>query len=104
MSNRELVKWAPFSAVIPGSVMVNDVLKKKNKVKMPVLSDDQKNELQDKMITYYNNQEKVNIRYFKAGNIFKIKGIITNIDYNNHKLIINEEIPLFFSQIIAFFE
>ncbi len=104
MSNRELVKWAPFSAVIPGNVMVNDVLKKKNKVKMPVLSDDQKNELQDKMITYYNNQEKVNIRYFKAGNIFKIKGIITNIDYNNHKLIINKEIQLFFSQIIAFFE
>lgn len=103
MSNRELVKWQPFSAVVTGNVMINDVLNRKNKVAMPVLSEDQKNELQEKMLSSYNNQDTINVKYYKGGKIFEVKGIISNIDNIAHKLVINGQISVFFSQIIAFF-
>lgn len=103
MSNRELVKWQPFSAVVTGNVMINEVLNKKNKIAMPVLSEDQKNELQEKMLISYNNQDIINIRYYKAGKVLEVKGIISNIDSIGHKLVINGQISVFFSQIIAFF-
>ena len=49
-TNRGMIKWAPFNAVQSGNSMVNDVLKKKNKVTMPILSDDQIEVLEQKLI------------------------------------------------------
>lgn len=97
---RGMIKWQPFNAVAPGSYMVNDVLKEKNKVNMPVLSDDQKQILQDKIIEAFNNQEIITIKYFRAGRYYLIKGKISNIDVPNLKLTINTENMVFFSQII----
>lgn len=102
--DRDIAKWQPFSAVVPGRVMVNEVLKRKNKEVMPTLSEDQKEELQSNLLMFYNNQDKVNVRYYKAGRILNVSGFITNIDYFNHKITVNDDTLLSFSQIIAFFE
>ena len=96
-------KWNPFNAVASGEYMVNDVLKEKNKLKMPILSDDQKQELQNRMFEAFNNQEIIKVKYFKSGNLYVKEGKITNIDQNLHKIIINQTFPVFFSQIIEFF-
>ena len=54
-------KWNPFNAVAPGGFMVNEVLKEKNKIDMPILSDDQKMELQERIFEAHNNQEIIKI-------------------------------------------
>ena len=54
-------KWNPFNAVAPGGFMVNEVLKEKNKIDMPILSDDQKMELQERIFEAYNNQYTIKI-------------------------------------------
>ena len=56
-SNRSKAKWAPFNAVVPGDEMIKDVLKKKNVVKMPILSDDQIAEIERSLI---NNEDFFN--------------------------------------------
>ena len=38
-------KWAPFAAVAQGSDMISEVLSKRNKVEMPILSEDQIQEI-----------------------------------------------------------
>lgn len=96
-------KWNPFNAVASGDYMINDVMKEKNKVSMPILSEDQKLELQNKMFEAFYNQEMINVKYFKAGKVYIIEGIITNIDQNSHKIVLNSDISVFFSQIIEFF-
>ena len=96
-------KWNPFNAVAPGGMMVNEVLREKNKIDMPVLSEDQKLELQNKMFEAFYNQETIKVKYFKAGKVYIKEGIITNIDQNSHKIVLNSEFPVFFSQIIDFF-
>ena len=57
-------KWNPFNAVAPGGMMVNEVLREKNKIEMPILSDDQKMALQERILEAHNNQEIIKIKYF----------------------------------------
>lgn len=96
-------KWNPFNAVASGDYMIGEVLEKKNKMKMPILSDDQKEQLQCKMLEAFNNQETIKIKYFKNGNIYIKEGRITNIDSNSHKITLDSKYFVYFSQIIDFF-
>jgi len=100
MGKREMVKWQPFNAVAPGSFMVEEALKEKNKIKRPVLSDDQKQVLQDRVLEGYQNQEEMKIIYFKNGRLFKVEGIINDIVRQERKLIINGKLEIYFSQIV----
>lgn len=93
-------KWNPFNAVAPGGYMVKEVMKEKNKVEMPILSEDQKMEIQERIFEAFNNQEIITITYFRGGNMYNIEGIIEKIDINSRKILINSEISVFFSQII----
>jgi hypothetical protein len=92
-------KWNPFNAVAPGSDMVKEVMKEKNKIKMPILSEDQKMAIQERLFESFNNQEIINITYFKGGNMYSVEGIIEKIDINSRKIVINSDISVFFSQI-----
>ena len=96
-------KWNPFNAVAPSEMMVNDVLREKDKIDMPVLSEDQKAELQERIIEAYNNQELIKVKYFKGGKIYVSEGKIDKIDINSHKIVINGGFSVFFSQIIEIF-
>ncbi len=93
-------KWNPFSAVAPGGFMVNEVLKEKNKIEMPVLSDDQKMELQERILEAHNNQETIKIKYFRGGRLYITEGKVEKIDANSHKIVLNGGFSVFFSQII----
>ena len=99
-TNRGMIKWAPFSAVAPGSYMVNEVLNKKNKVKMPILSEDQINDINDKTLNAFNNKEIIKIKFFREGKYYEKRGIIANIDLNCRKILLNDGFSVFFSQII----
>ncbi len=98
--DRSKAKWAPFNAVAPGTAMISEVLKRKNVVKMPILSDDQIKEIEDKLINSFNNQVKITIKYFRSGRYYKRDGIVVNIDKLGRKIALNDEYNLFFSQII----
>ena len=88
MSNRSKAKWAPFNAVAPGEEMIKEVLKRKNIVKMPILSDDQITEIENKLINSYNNQIKINIKYFRGGRYYLREGIVDNIDVLGRKIVL----------------
>lgn len=100
MMDRGMIKWQPFSAVAPSNKMINDVLSKKNVVKMPILSEDQLLTIQEKLFSSFQKKEIVTIWYFFAGRYYTIKGLVTQIDTNTHKILLNDKKTLFFSQII----
>ena len=103
MNNRKYVKWQPFEAVISGKVMVNEVLARKNKVKMPILSDDQIEEINRKMSTAHHNKDIITIRYYRSGKFYEKRGIIEEIDVNEGKIVLNDGFSIFFSQIIEIY-
>ena len=47
------------NAVAPGGFMVNEVLREKNKIDMPILSDDQKAEIQERILEVHAKKIKV---------------------------------------------
>lgn len=100
MSNRGIIKWQPFSAVIPSNNIIHDILKEKNTITKPILSDDQENEIQAKILNAYYEVETITIIYYKKGKLYKITGKITKIDKIYHKICINNHFFVFFSQII----
>ena len=93
-------KWNPFNAVAPGGMMVNEVLREKNKIDMPVLSEDQKMELEEKILEAHNNQEIVKVKYFRGGRLYITEGKIEKIDAIARKIVLNGGLSVFFSQII----
>ena len=93
-------KWNPFNAVASGDYMINDVMKEKNKVSMPILSEDQKLELQNKMFEAFYNQETINVKYYRGGRLYITEGKVEKIDVNAHKIVLNGGFSVFFSQIV----
>ena len=67
---------------------------------MPILSEDQLLTIQEKLFSSFQKKEIVEILYFCAGRYYSIKGIVTQIDVNTHKILLNRQKELFFSQII----
>ena len=100
MSERGMIKWQPFSAVAPSNILVNEVMKKKNRVKMPTLSDDQISNIEDKILNSYKLQVPITIKYYKNYSIYLKEGIISKIDIIAKKIFINDNSTIYFSQII----
>lgn len=100
MIDRNVIKWQPFNAVAAGSYMVDEVLKEKNKIKMPELSDEQINELENYIKESYFNEEEITITYFKNGRLYRRNGFIKEINSHIGKITLNDNFNIFFKQIL----
>lgn len=99
-TDRGIIKWAPFESVAPTKSMIKDILKEKNKVKSPTLSEDQINNIENLIIIAYYEQNTVEVSYYRSGNIQKLISNIKKIDSINHKIYFNNE-TILFEQIIG---
>lgn len=106
MQDRGYIKWAPFNSLISDKVVINEILKSKNKIQKPTLSDDQIEYLNDKIFEAYTNHIKVNLFIYKNQNVINLKGFVNNINVQKKYIIFNKSI-IYFNQIIkitTFFE
>lgn len=100
MEDRGIIKWQPFNSLINGNEVINSILKEKEKIKKPIISEEEKSEIEAKIIDAYFTQIIVNITYFKNGNLTKVEGKIKKID-QVYKLVYLNELKLLFNQIIS---
>ncbi|MBE6155143.1 MAG: YolD-like family protein [Firmicutes bacterium] len=98
--DRGMIKWQPFNSVISSKQMVNEVLNKKNKIKMPLLSDEQRKIIEDKIIIAYYENESVILSYYYQGNILHLNEKIKKIDFTYRKIYFNNK-TIIFDQIIS---
>ena len=101
MQDRGYKKWAPFSSVINGKILINELLKDKSKINKPTLSEDQIEILNEKIFEAYTNHLKVKLSIFKNMNIIEIIGYINNINptkkyitFNNNYIYLNQIINI----------
>ena len=80
--DRKMIKWEPFNSVISSSKMIKDVLKEKEKIKKPILSEEQLLLINNQILEYFQTKEQV-----QNGN-----QPIDEIDRNNASNIKHEEI------------
>ena len=97
--DRGMIKWMPFNSLMNGRTIINNKKKKKSKVKMPILSEDEKLELENKIINAYYTHDKLLITYYKNGYLLKTKSHIKKIDYTYKIIYLENNINLLFRQI-----
>lgn len=100
MNNRDIIKWLPFNSLINNKIVVEKVLKEKAKIKMPILSEDEIKELEEKILNAYYEKIKVKITYYKNGYLYEVISEIKKIDSSN-KLIYLNNTKLIFNQIVG---
>ncbi len=98
--DRGMIKWAPFNSVISGKEIIYNIQKERNKKKMPILSDEQKQSNEQKIIEAFYEQKIISIQYFYNNNIIQKTGTIKKIDSTFHKIYFNQQI-LIFEQILS---
>lgn len=103
MQNRDAIKWAPFNSVINSNSVLNELATEQKKEQHPVLTEDKINEIEEYIITSYNSSTEINIKYYKNYKFYKVSGYITKLDPINKKIMLNNNITLYFSNIIDFF-
>lgn len=80
MKQRGMVKWQPFASLPEQANYINKLMYELNKVGRPILSEDQLQELNEKLFTYYENEEQIKINYYYDGYIYLVEGIIIKVD------------------------
>ena len=99
MIDRGIIKWQPFDSCFSSQSIINEIVKEKEKIRMPILSDDQLEYIQDKIIDAYNLKTEVKLQYYYDGNIFEEKGKIQYINSKEKKICLNKKF-IYLKQIL----
>lgn len=97
--DRGMIKWAPFNSVISNKEIIRTIQKEKAKVKMPYLSDEQKENIEHLLLEAFYEKRNILIEYYYDGKIIKADGTIKKIDSTFHKIYFNNRC-LIFEQIL----
>ena len=98
--DRGIIKWQPFNSVTPSKEIINKLIKEKQKINKPVLSEEQLVCLQSSLLESYNNEIKSLIEYYKNGVILKDIAKIKILDLSHNRIILDNNKIIFFNQII----
>jgi len=100
MKDRGIIKWLPFDSCFSGQHALHEVNSNKERIHVPVLSEDQIISLETKIFDAYHLNEDITIKYFYNGKILTTKGQIKAIDALNQNILLNNK-WLYFKQIIS---
>lgn len=99
-NDRGVIKWTPFNSIVSQRQMIDNLIKEKNKITKPKLSQEQIEKNEQLLIEAFYEQVKIKIEYFKEGFILSTCSEISNIDYTFKKIYLKNNKSLLFNQII----
>jgi len=102
MKDRGMIKWQPFDSVTSSKQMVQSILKEKSKVPKPNMSEEQMQEIEEKITEGFHTQSPLRIVYFWHGR-YQVKQnlMILEIIPNQKKIIFEDHSFLYFEQILT---
>lgn len=90
-SGRGIVKWNAFKTLPQQYEMINQYMEDQNKIEMPLLSQEQLEEINDKVNYKIENKILAEINYWKNGYIHSIQSFIYKIDELKGEMILLNE-------------
>lgn len=100
MSNRNAIIWAPFNSVANSSYMLNAIIKQKESIKKPELSEDQISNFNNLIKESLISNTELEFTIYNNGYPKKIKGTIIRIDNSFQKIHLNSNITISFYEIL----
>lgn len=98
--DRGIIKWLPFESLTPNKKVIDTILYEKNKVKKPILSLEQQQEMEEKIIEAFYEQIEITLKIYINGYIKTIISPILEIDYTYKKIILKNKDIILFKQIV----
>lgn len=98
--DRGIIKWMPFNSLVGQKKMIDNLIMEKQKIKKPILSLEQQNTIEEKIIEAFYEQIKITLKIYKDGTILTVTSKISSIDYTYKKIILENNNTLIFNQII----
>ena len=86
MSDRGMMKWAPYRSLVEQSEFLEQMRFEKNKKGKPIISEDRAEEINRVLSNYHG--EVLSITYYSNGYSYLIKSIVKRIDIENQQLIL----------------
>ncbi len=99
--DRGIIKWQPFESLESSNQIIKSLILEKRKITKPILSEEEITEIEDKIVEAYYSKENITIYYYKNGLINSLKTKITKIDHVYKMIYLNNNLRLFFKQIVA---
>ena len=100
MKDRGMIKWRAFDSVISSTITLNKLVKERNIVAMPILSEEQLTVIEQSLKNAFYRGDKISIVYYKNGKFEKTAAIIKEIDSIYHKIILSNAKKIYFQQIV----
>ncbi len=100
MNKRDEIKWHPFNSLFSSSLVMTELVNKKNYQIRPTLSEDEKANLEQFIKQAFHTHEQIQVLYFWQNQYFTKIGIIENIDYFQKKIFFNDQTFLYFEQML----
>lgn len=88
---RGKVKWAPFKTMPEQYEKLEQYMEDQNKIDMPLLSQEQLEDINDKVNTKIRKKTITEISYWKNGYIFSIQCYINKVDELNGLMLVTNE-------------
>ena len=101
MRDRGMIKWAPFDSVIGTKKLCYDILKEKDYIQIPILSQEQLEDIESNILSSYYSKSNLKITYYYMGKIYNTNSKIKYIDKYKNQIILNNGKILFFKQILG---
>lgn len=98
--DRGMIKWQPFESLTPSKKVIDDILYEKSKRKKPILSLEQQQELEEKLVEAFYEQIEVTLKIYKNGNIKTTTSIILEMDYVYKNITLKNKDKILFQQIV----
>ncbi|MBE6139939.1 MAG: YolD-like family protein [Firmicutes bacterium] len=99
--DRGFIKWQPFDSVISSKEIIKSLLKDKSKIPKPIISEEEKQKIEQNIIEAYYTCCDINIHYYKNGFIYECFSKIKKIDQINKIIYLNNNSKLLFHQIVS---
>ena len=99
MSDRGMKKWLPFDSLTDTNKMKHEISKKKIKIEKPILSEDQLNLIEEKILEAYFKKDVIKIYYYFKNNIIIRQEKIKSIDNIKKQIILSDNTKILFKQI-----
>ncbi|WP_430476963.1 YolD-like family protein [Bacillus cereus] len=77
---RGMVKWQPFASMPEQFAVIKEMIQEQTKAQRPILTQDAKEVLENKLLTSFLGEEEVLLTYYKDGYLYK--DYITVVDIN----------------------
>ncbi|QWU45764.1 YolD-like family protein [Bacillus sp. NP247] len=77
---RGMVKWQPFASMPEQFAVIKEMIQEQTKVSRPVLTQDAKEVLENKLLTSFLGEEEILLTYYKDGYLYKNYITVININ------------------------